>query len=286
MFHSIHHLSIVAHDADAAGAAYALLLGRPADGAIEVEGSRQVWFSTANVRLALIAPKGAGAIGDAARARLAARGEGLWRMVFAVADLSKAVSLLGRRALQPTAMFESPVESNGAAATLRACALDPSATHGIEIEIVETARPNIGAGPQPAGIAGLDHVVIRTPDPGRAVEFYGGRLGLDLRLDRTNPAWGARLIFFRCGDMIVEIAHMLKGGVEDKPDSFGGFSWQAPEIEATRARLAGAGLDVSELRTGRRPGTFVFTVRDGNVGVPTILLGGDGARKQAWEDQS
>ena len=85
---------------------------------------------------------------------------------------------------------------------------------------------------------------------------------------------------------LVEIAHMLKGGVEDKPDSFGGFSWQAPEIEATRARLAGAGLDVSELRTGRRPGTFVFTVRDGNVGVPTILLGGDGARKQAWEDQS
>jgi catechol 2,3-dioxygenase-like lactoylglutathione lyase family enzyme len=285
MIHSLHHLSIAAQDADAAGRAYELLLGRAPDGTIEVDGVRQVWFSTANVRLALIAPTGAGALGDAARARLAEHGEGLWRMAFAVADLGKAANLAERRALAPTRVFNLAVESHGAAAGLPAFSLAPAATHGLDIAFVETPGPAIGAAPSPGGIAGLDHVVVRTPNPGRAVELFGGRLGLDLRLDRTNPAWGARLIFFRCGDLVVEIAHMLKAGVTESPDTFGGFSWQAPDIEATRERLSQGGLDVSEARTGRRPGTFVCTVRNGNVGVPTILLGGAGARKQDWEDK-
>jgi hypothetical protein len=33
-----------------------------------------------------------------------------------------------------------------------------------------------------------------------------------------------------------------------------------------------AGFDVSELRDGRKPGTRVFTVRDGSCGVPTLMI--------------
>jgi hypothetical protein len=36
--------------------------------------------------------------------------------------------------------------------------------------------------------------------------------------------------------------------------------------------MATAGLDVSEVRTGRRPGTRVFTVRSGALGVPTLVI--------------
>jgi hypothetical protein len=32
------------------------------------------------------------------------------------------------------------------------------------------------------------------------------------------------------------------------------------------------GLDVSEVRTGRRPGTRVMTVKSGTSGVPTLLI--------------
>ena len=42
--------------------------------------------------------------------------------------------------------------------------------------------------------------------------FYGARLQLDMALDRSHPEWGARLMFFRCGDLIVEVAHDLKQG--------------------------------------------------------------------------
>ena len=43
-----------------------------------------------------------------------------------------------------------------------------------------------------------------------------------------------------------------------------------------RERLIGAGRNVSEARTGRRPGSRVCTLRDGTAGVPTILLSVEG----------
>jgi hypothetical protein len=44
------------------------------------------------------------------------------------------------------------------------------------------------------------------------------------------------------------------------------------DIDAAHARMSQAGLDVSELRTGRKPGTRVFSVRQGTCGVPTLIL--------------
>jgi hypothetical protein len=44
------------------------------------------------------------------------------------------------------------------------------------------------------------------------------------------------------------------------------------DLDATRARLAAAGVDVSEIRKGRKPGTRVMTVRSGTCGIQTILL--------------
>lgn len=94
-----------------------------------------------------------------------------------------------------------------------------------------------------------------------------------MALDRTNPDWGARLMFFRCGELIVEVAHNLKSGVVEGPDKLWGVSWRTEDIEAMHARLASAGVDVSEVRPGRKPGTRVFTVRDHNANVPTIVIG-------------
>ncbi len=38
-----------------------------------------------------------------------------------------------------------------------------------------------------------------------------------------------------------------------------------------------AGVEVSDLRTGRRPGTQVFTVKSHTAGVPTLMIGPQGA---------
>jgi len=187
---------------------------------------------------------------------------GLQAMVFATADLDKAATLLERRALEVT--------RNGEGLAL--------AGHGVSIGLCPKAdqAPSPLAVDESAAVSSLDHVVVRTPNPERAVAFYAGRLGLDLRLDRSNPRWGARLLFFRCGDLVVEIAHDLNKGVSDDPDHLWGLSWRVPDIVAAHGRLTAAGLDVSEPRDGRRPGSQVVAVKNGTEGVPTILIGGVG----------
>lgn len=194
--------------------------------------------------------------------RFVPRVSGLRSMVFATQDPEKAATLLERRAV-PTTRTPDGLALLG---------------HGVAIEVIartdETASPLTTAAA--SAVSGLDHVVVRTPNPERAIAFYAGRLGLDLRLDRSNPKWGARLLFFRCGDLVIEIAHDLKKGVSDEPDHLWGLSWRVPDIAAAQTRLKAAGLDVTEPRDGRRPGSQVCTVKDGTGGVPTILIGGVG----------
>jgi catechol 2,3-dioxygenase-like lactoylglutathione lyase family enzyme len=233
---ALDHLAI----AGSAGS-YEILLGR-----VAVNGRLQ----TGNVGLTF------GAAGDA-----------LSSMAFATGDLDEAARLLERRAV--------PSERQG-----NRLVLARNATHGVTIELRERkehATPSPPAGSdEAASISALDHVVIRTPNPERAVAFYAGRLGLDLRLDRSNPEWGSRLLFFRCGDLVVEIAHDLKVGVSDGPDHLWGLSWRTPDVAKANARLKAAGVDVSAPRTGRRPGTEVFSVNSHTEGVPTIVIGGVG----------
>jgi hypothetical protein len=81
-------------------------------------------------------------------------------------------------------------------------------------------------------------------------------------------------MFFRCGDLIVEIVHRpgKDANVNEAHDRLWGLSWRVADIDATRARLASAGVDVSDVRTGRKPGTRVLTVRNGTCGIPTLLV--------------
>lgn len=124
-----------------------------------------------------------------------------------------------------------------------------------------------------AGEPALDHVVVRTGDAERAVANYGGRLGLDLRLDRRLEEHGFRGLFFRCGDAVVEVAVPTKGANDPGgADAFGGLAWRVTDLEATRQRLVDEGVEVSEVRAGRKPRTRVATVRDPDLATPTLLL--------------
>lgn len=187
---------------------------------------------------------------------------GLQSMVFATADLDKAAKLLERRAVAAT--------RDGDAISLQG--------HGVAIRLVAKGSdpPSPVTAEEAACVSALDHVVVRTPNPERAIDFYAGRLGLDLRLDRSNDQWDARLLFFRCGDLVVEITHDLKKGVSDAPDQLWGLSWRVPDVAKANARLKTAGLEVTEPRDGRRPGSQVFSVKDKTEGVPTLVIGGVG----------
>jgi catechol 2,3-dioxygenase-like lactoylglutathione lyase family enzyme len=247
MISALDHIAVAVPSVDAATQAYALLLGRRAAGGADGAAA----FQLANARLVLSAR------GDGS--------EGLSALAFAVDDIAKAERLLTQRALPARKTNDGVLE------------IAREATHGVSIALCAEAKAGAGSplaqSEEAAAVAGLDHVVIRSPDPERAIALYAGRLGLSLRLDRTEPAWGARLLFFRCGDSIVEVVHDLKAGPGDGPDRLWGLSWRAPSIADAHARLRNARVEVSDIRVGRRPGTQVFTVKSHTCGVPTLLIG-------------
>jgi len=126
--------------------------------------------------------------------------------------------------------------------------------------------------PVSRGVTAIDHVVVHTADPERAIAHWRDRLGLRLALDRTFPERGLRLLFFRSGGLTLEYAYALAGTLEGSDDSVYGVSYRVNDAAAVRARLAAEGVDVSEIRAGMKSGSTVVTVRSGTAGVPTLLI--------------
>lgn len=191
---------------------------------------------------------------------------GLHHMAFACSDWEKAQ----RRVKQFTLAADEPAapESNNSAMHL-----NPERTRGLTLSLMLQVAPSQDAVSTPRDVAGLDHVVIQTAQPEHTGFVYGSILGLDCRMDLSNPKWDSRLIFYRCGDLIVELYHPLSRREQDAPDSFFGLTWRVADVHATRTRLLDSGVLVSELRPGRKPGTAVFTVKSHTQDVPTLFIG-------------
>ena len=249
------HLTLAVADLAAATAAYATIFDQPASQSGTAKGLAWAAFALANTTLVLVAaPEATDGL-----ARHLAAGPGLGALGFAVADPARAARLLERRGLPAEG---PPRPWLGRSATTYA----PGAARGLRLLTIAPAPPAASA-------TRLDHAVIRSADPERTTALLAGRLGLELRLDRSNPAWGSRLLFFRCGDLVIEVSHDLAAGLGEAPDSLWGLTWGVADIAATHARLEAAGLAVSPLRVGRKPGTRIFTLRDAAAGAPTAFIG-------------
>lgn len=281
MITAIDHVALAVRDLDAAVDGYARLLGLAPNWIGGDGGARHAWFQLPNMALDVIAPSGDGAFGQRMREQLDAHGEGIWAVAFTASDLEAFAALLTRRGLAtPAPSLTRSTHDDGRRRYWLGSAPARSDTAGVQLLL--EAPPRDGPWPLSAPIADapvakLDHVVVRTPNPERALAIYGAKLGLDLRLDRGNPQWGARQLFFRVGDAVLEFGASLKHPPSDGPDSFGGLAWRIADPHAAQARLAAEGFDVSEVRTGRKPGTHVFTVRNAPAGVPTILMSAEPA---------
>jgi catechol 2,3-dioxygenase-like lactoylglutathione lyase family enzyme len=274
MISGFDHVAILAHEIEAATRAYQTLLARTPSWRHGGEGARRALFTLDNMTIELIAPDGEGSSGDLVRNVLAAQGEGLASICFRTSDIAKMHRRLERLNLKPEPVSdaESRDEATGGVMSWKRTRAATDMTRGVRIFFLERAaeRP-LSVRTGTSSITAMDHVVIGTADPERTAALYGARLGLDMALDRSHPEWG-RLMFFRCGDLVVEIAHKPGKEQPTAPDRLRGICWRVADVDATRARLIESGVDVSEARPGRKPGTRVMTVRNGTCGVPTLLV--------------
>ena len=270
------HIVLVVPEIGAGEAVYASLLGRPADWRAHAEdGVASAVFRVANTSLELMAPAGEGPVADRLREIIEAEGPGLKTLAFGTADIETAHHKLTRRGLKPFEIMpgESINELDGKRREWRRFRCSDEETSGVKTFLIQPDAPLPVQRVEEGGVVSLDHIVIDTPDPDRALGLYGARLGLNLALDRNAPEWKTRFLFFRTGGLIFEVIHRL-GEAHDPaaPDRIWGLTWTVENLPAAHARLAGAGFNISEIRKGRKPGTTVFTVRDGTMNVPTLFI--------------
>lgn len=277
MITGLDHLVLLCPEINSGAAVYEKLLGRKADWRAQVEGGgASALFWLGNTSLELLAPSGEGPLADRLGELIEANGPGLTTLAFASDAIGEDHTTFTRRGLNPGEITEghSRHADTGAARNWQRFRIPDENAGGLKLFIVQ---PGEGAlTPQPSAadaVHSLDHAVINTAAPDRTLALYGAKLGLRLALDRTNPDWGVRLIFFRTGGLTIEIARRLSEAEDpSRPDTFWGLTWAVQDIDAAHDRLSAAGFDLSEVRKGRKPGSRVFTIRNGTMNVPTLFI--------------
>ena len=281
---AVDHLIIAVRDLAEAEKTWTAIFGRGPSwrGTHPGVGTGNVLYRLANTYVELYAPVAEGTNAEALEKRLDEVGEGLYGVVFGVADAAAATEAFNARGLKSG----PPVDGSGrdgitgAERKWRTIAMPSSETHGLFLLGIQHLSP---AGALPVAplsdgvsdaeaVASCDHVVVLTPDAEAMKSLFGDKFGIRLALDHTKPEWGVRQLFFRAGGLTLEIVEPLDKEKAPKAERFWGVAWRVPDIAAAVARLAKAGLDVSEVRKGRKPGTEVATIRKPTNGVPTLLI--------------
>ncbi|MEM1147564.1 MAG: VOC family protein [Pseudomonadota bacterium] len=253
---------------------YEQLLGRKPVWEASADGVASALFAVGNTALEVLGPDGASVAADSLRA-ITASGAKLTSLVYRSDDLPEDHRLMTRRALLPgeIAPGTSVHAVTGAERKWTRFRIPDAKMAGVKTFVVQPESVLAPQVVEPGAVLALDHLVINTPNPDRTLANYGVRLGLRLALDRTAEQWKTRFLFFRLGDLTLEIIHRLDAAHDPAADdAVWGLTWTTDSLEAAHARLSSNGRNVSEIRTGRKPGTQVFTVRDGTQGIPTLFI--------------
>jgi len=253
MLTQLDHFVLLTRDFLSAVQDYKVLFGFEPDKLASRHGFQMALFRTDNTSLEIMAPQSQAAISRTEEI-LGKASSKLTSLAFGAESLAEAHRILKRRGGEPTDISSSFRLSD------HVCA-------GVKTFIVAENSP-----PTDKNIR-LDHLVIHTPNPDRAIAHYGARLGIRFALDRTNADWGARFLFFKLDDIVLELIHRI-GQKHDPfaPDEIWGATWKVDNLVTHHERLSKQGVTCSEMRAGRKPGTQVFTVKSHTDDIPTLFL--------------
>lgn len=264
------HITIAVSDLDRAIRSYQQLLGHAPvwRGEHRGLGSHAALFALQNSLIELVAPLPEAAEGEGLRSWLEARGEGLQAVAWASEDAAAVTRTLRERGLRATPPQPGEaVGEDGRVRDYQTVELSPRQTRGLSLLAVARSDALPFQDARAPELHALDHIVVRTSNIDAALALYQQALGLRLALDRTFGH--VRMLFFRLGGVTLEVVQDASLG---ESDVFHGAAYRVRDIEAARARLSGQGLTLTDIRPGNKPGTRVFSVRDGTHGVPTLIL--------------
>ena len=283
------HIVIGVGDLDEATADYTALLGREPSwrGSHPSYGTRNTLYRIDNTYIELLGLGGDAKAKDGRWAgglsRFLEQGEGVYALALGTADVDETIRELRNREVEmQDARDGSGIdELSGSVREWRNAMLPAKSTNGTRVFFIEhrSASETLPFAPAArddgAFVNRLDHVVVLSPDMEASRRVWGDALGVRLALDRTFPERNTRILFFRLGDTTIEIsggAQQTEEGM-NKPDRYWGLAWGVGDLRATVERLRAAGIEVSDARTGVKPGTLVATAKGPRThGVATLLI--------------
>jgi len=280
---TLDHIIIIVADLTKATADYGTLLGRAPSwtGSHPALGTHNTLFRLDNTYLELLAvgegaDAGAGPGADFVRDHLDRHGPGLAGLVFGVDDADALVTRLHAHGVPAAPPMDGHGHDGktGAVRRWRNVLWPRTAARGVfsfgiqhhDADALPVAPVN-GEGP----LTAVDHVVVTTADPAAAKAFYGDALDIRLALELSKPEWGGDMLFFRTSHLSIEV--IASKSADPDEDRLWGLAFKTADLEATHARMTAAGVRLSPIRIGRKPGTEVATVESHCLGVPTLLVG-------------
>ena len=277
MIEKLDHLVIAVSDLDSAVESYTKLFGYGPTwrGVHEQLGTANALFPVENTYLELLASNGNEGAGAAMiKATLELNGEGLAGLVLGtsnIQDLKESLLESGVE-LQDLTLGEGVDSDQGLKRTWKNLFLPFSLTRGMFAFIIQHESGELPSvhGRSSSTINKLDHVVVNTNDPEGFKGLYGDTFGIRLALDQTVEKWGGRMLFFRLNHTTIEV--IGKPDEDDPADKLWGLAWSVEDLKATHQRLVKEGLEISEVKAGRKENTLVCSVKSDTCNVPTLLI--------------
>jgi len=277
LIEKLDHLVIAVSDLDSAVESYTKLFGYGPSwrGVHEQLGTANALFPVENTYLELLASNGNEGAGAAMiKATLELNGEGLAGLVLGtsnIQDLKESLLESGVE-LQDLALGEGVDSDQGLKRTWKNLFLPFSLTRGMFAFIIQHESGELPSvhGRSSSTINKLDHVVVNTNDPEGFKSLYGDTFGIRLALDQTVEKWGGRMLFFRLNHTTIEV--IGKPDEDDPTDKLWGLAWSVEDLKATHQRLVKEGLEISEVKAGRKENTLVCSVKSDTCNVPTLLI--------------
>ena len=276
MLDSLDHIIIAVEDLSIAIENYTKLLGFPPTwrGEHPGQGTENALFPLDNLYVELLASNGEGPGSDMIKGFLELNGEGLSGIALGTSDIQAAKNKLDGMEIDVGNLIEGEGkdEDSREIRTWKNLFLPFSLTRGVFTFLIQHEEGSLPTHKEKVDsqVNKLDHVVINTNDPEGLISLYRDTYGIRLALDQTVEKWGGRMLFFRLNHTTLEIIGKEDG--KEPQDSLWGLAWVVKDIKVIYDRLISEGVEVTEVKEGRKPNTLVATVKSHTCNIPTLLI--------------
>ena len=278
MIKTIDHILVAVEDLDKAVENYSTIFGfAPAWlGEHPTLGTKNALFPLENMYLELIAKNknDEGPLADTVSTHLEKNGESIFGLALETDDIEIAKKELSIGLDTDLEISDGKGVNNttGEKRHWRNIFIPKKFSRGIFTLLIQHTKGNLPKHKisDTSYISRMDHVVINSNDPDGLVELYRDKYGIRLALDQFVEQWGGRMLFFRTNQTTIEAIGIKKDG--PPKDFLWGLAWTTKDIKKTHKRLLSAGVNITDIKEGRKPNTLVATIKSHCLNVPTLLI--------------